>query len=369
LNNDKNVNKYIDGLKFIFDEYEHIQAHTKALLYPTTNCILLHIHTINIEEASTIADLIAIVKLYIQKGILVYITVHNYQWLFPGKSNPRTQHILSNKPKEQNVLNANTLFSLVNKVIYPSAYIRKFYIDAFKSIKNWIKDDKNIVIAHVDMLVSHDNIRIPPITSGLINIAYLGEYNKLNNKKSQLISSISRKLKKSKSKRQKNVKEKFLINTTTTIGHSVINHVLIDTELQPVIKRSDQPVKMYSNIVYHKSSSYSDLKVFLARNNIHIIAFLSAYPEAYSYTLSHAINSGLCIAYLSDSVYADKLHPDFSPRYIPISNSSGIAVRTAIREAIKYTIKNAGVTSGYAVESNNIQPNRWYYENYPIPVF
>ncbi len=111
-----------------------------------------------------------------------------------------------------------------------------------------------------------------------------------------------------------------------------------------------------------------NLNLFLKTNDIHIIVNLSPIMQSHSYSLSHVINTGLCIVYLNQSVYADRLHPDLSPRYIPIQNYSSNVIVQGVLAAVRYTASNAGIKSGYRVESHNIQPNRWYLENYPIRV-
>ena len=99
----------------------------------------------------------------------------------------------------------------------------------------------------------------------------------------------------------------------------------------------------------------------MKKKNIHILIFLSLFPETYSYSLSMALQSGLPIVYLNRGALTNRLRN--INRAFPANQISDLTDATF--KAINYVIQHSNFSNVISDISTNIQPAKWYLLNYP----
>jgi hypothetical protein len=85
---------------------------------------------------------------------------------------------------------------------------------------------------------------------------------------------------------------------------------------------------------------------------------LSLFEESYCYALTNSINSGIPIIYLDRGAFGERLGKKDKYFGCDINN-----IEETLISAIEYIIKQNGSDFYYEI-NNNIQPARWYLENY-----
>lgn len=257
-----------------------------------------------------------------------YLTIHDYQWLFPDDPNILQDNFFSNLPSFNNIESFTFLLNLCSKIIFPSNNIYYNYnihinLDKYK--------DKIYIVNHCDKIINYNLLYIPPIKKNIINVAYIGYFT--NYKGSNFFKKISNE--------NKIYKE-----------YTIVYHVFGN------IAHSEKDI-FNKNIIFHYNYIDSEIIDILHKNNIHGITHLSLFEESYCYALTNSINSGLPILYLNRGAFTDRLKNNdkfFSCEY---NNLNKI-----FNNFFKYIIDNQNSNNFYKL-NNNIQPNKWYLENYP----
>ena len=320
--------KYINDLKEIYYDYDFIEFDNYEIdknydeIYK--ECSLIHINSILFNNLLYNYD-IFFSKYF--KSINKYITIHDYQWLYPNNPNITQDNFYSISPDKENLVLFNNLLLICNKIIFPSYNIYKNYhfcinLDNYK--------EKIHIINHCDKLINHNFLHIPEINKNIINICYIGYF--INYKGNNLFKKLAY-----KNKVYKNYK--------------ILYHVFGNIHNNEEIINCD-------NIIFH--NTYKDTEIInkLQENNIHGITHLSLFEESYCYALTNSINSGLPILYLNRGSLTERLIK--KDKYFSCNTCNIIEI---YENMLEYIINNKNSQIYYKM-NENIQPNRWYLENY-----
>eukprot|EP01041_Mallomonas_annulata_P005200 gene5200-10403_t len=376
--------KYIKVLIMLFDHYSHIYNPLTHIPNPNENCILLHIHSAMVGKGAPLWGIIDYAKRYKAMNISIYITIHDYQWLYPDNPNPTLSFLESHKPDIENIKNTILLISIAQIVIFPSRVIKdnffKFLDDNNDKEENTTtttttfshnhsnnsSNKKIVVTPHCDVLLSHSYTNIPAITSNVINIAFVSLFNHI--KGSTIFLNLSEQLQVYQLMHSNN--NISVKNNSYEIMYHVFGNIQQDlnckyNECQDYVNKN---LTKYKNIIFHKYKEYIDKNIFdlLSHNNIHILTYLSLFPETHSYALSLGINSGLSIVYLNRGSFIDRLNSNVkstSPRYFSVANETELL--EVVNASVAFVIANQNSTRGYQCQSRNVQPTKWYISNYP----
>ena len=263
------------------------------------------------------------------KNIEKIITIHDYQWIYPEDPNIFSYNFNNGNIKNENIENIKYLFSICNKIIFPSYNILKNYNQILNIKDNF--NDKIVVTDHPDILINNDAYYIRNIKES-INIAFIGYF--CDYKGSELF--------------------KILINNNKFFEDKIINYHIFGNLSE---KENNNKIEN-KNIIYHNHYNNSDLINILDKNNIHGICHLSIFEESYCYTLSYSINSGIPIFYLNHGSFTERL--DKSQKYFS-SNLDNF--KENFKLFLNYLMKNNNIQKNIEPISN-IQINKWYVMNY-----
>ncbi len=324
--------KYMNDLKRIFKEYEFIDfvREEKDNKMNYKNVDIIHINSIILNDLKH--DYHIFFKNHF-RNIRKILTIHDYQWLFENNPNilkedfeKESKKLLTDKILE--------LFDVVDTIIFPSKNIHDNYARCIDLNKY---ADKINIVYHSDKIINHNFLVIPSLdTNKEINIAFIGEYVKY--KGSQLFEEII--------KRKDNYKD-FLIR------YHVYGTVHNDSAYN-------------DKIIYH--SRYHDNSIIdeLHENKIHGILHLSVFEESYCYALTNSINSGIPIFYLMRGSFNERLEENTFGRYHGVETEGGIDIDKIcdkFNDFLDYIIENNNISIFHKL-NQNIQPNKWYIENY-----
>ena len=298
--------KYMNDLKQIFIEYEFID-YIDGHIYD--NIDFIHINSMLFKDiCNNYVDIFK--KFY--KNTKKYITIHDYQWIYPDNPNIFKNDFLKIHPLKQNIDNFDFLLSMCNIIIFPSNniyYNYKIYIDLDKYASNIH------IINHCDKIINH-NFKVIPKINNIINIAYIGCF--VNYKGSNIF--------------------KYLANENNFIKFHIFGE-LNDT------------INIPSNVIIHNKYTDNDIIMLLHTNNIHGIVHLSQFEESYCYALTNSINSGLPIFYIDNGCFFERL------------GTNNKYIKSNFSDFINYIKNNENIHEYYEL-NKNIQPNRWYITNY-----
>jgi hypothetical protein len=322
------TNKYVEDLKKIFIEYNFIQFDTydnsENYNEKYKNIDIIHINSIlfnNLKDN------------YIDffKNFLIntkkYITIHDYQWLFPDDPNITKDDFFSNKINYKNILNFIELLDICSVIIFPS---RNIYENYLYHINIEIFKDKIHIVNHIDKIINNNFLVIPPVNN-VINISFIGNFIKY--KGSSLFNYLL-----TNKKTYEDIKLKY------HIFGSIDNNEIID----------------YNNnsLVLHNSYNDDNIIEILHKNNIHGIVHLSLFEESYCYALTNSINSGIPIFYLNRGSFNERLLEN--DKYFPTNIKN---IFNNFDNFLKYIIKNQNIYNFYNL-NQTLQPNKWYLSNY-----
>jgi len=316
--------KYMNDLKKIFINYEFIDFTTfdENINYDDMykNIDIIHLNSILFNNLKN--DYVYFFSNFF-KNSKKYITIHDYQWLFPDDPNILKSLFLNKKSSFVEYF--NTLLSLSDKIIFPSYNI---YINYSHHINLNKYNEKIFIVNHMDKIINHNFLVIPKINN-TINIAFIGYF--VSYKGSEVFRDIS--------------------NNYINFNNYNINYHIFGL-------LHDNNMENYSNLIIHNKYNDNDIIELLHKNNIHGIVHLSQFEESYCYALTNSINSGIPIFYIDYGCITERLGSN--DKYF-LSNMDDI--NEIYKEFIEYIIKNNN-TNNYYKLNNNIQPNRWYINNY-----
>jgi len=260
------------------------------------------------------------------KNVEKYITIHDYQWLFNNDPN-----ILKDDFEKLSPINIeffDNILSLCSKIIFPSKNIYDNYSKYIDLSKYY---DKIHITWHNDKLINNNYVFVPEINNMQINIAFVGNF--VDYKGSELF--------------------KYFVNKFTSYKDYIIIY-----HIYGYIDSNNNDVYNNLNIRIHNSYKDDNIIFMLHNDSVHGILHLSQFEESYCYALTNSINSGLPIIYLDRGAFKERL--GVKDKYF--GGDIGI-IEEVYMKALDYIILNKG-SSYYYETNNNIQPTRWYLENY-----
>jgi len=306
--------KYMKDLKNIFNEYVFIdyEQNIDIEIYKNQNIDIIHINSILFNDLKE--TYINFLTTYF-KDIPKYLTIHDYQWLYPDNPNIFKNDFLNRKPEKKNIDNFNILISLCEKIIFPSNNIYNNYC-------KFINFNKIHIVNHCDKIINHNFLVIPKIHN-IINIAFVGYFVEYKGSKVFL---------------------NMILNQTHYKNYLIKYHIF--GEIGDTVDIDSD------NIIFH--DTYDDNMIInnLHKNNIHGIVHLSIFEESYCYALTNSINSGIPIFYTDNGCLSERL----------ISKPEKY-FKTDFNTFLEYICENKDVYNFYKL-NENVQPNRWYLENY-----
>lgn len=340
--------RYVNDLSSLFGHYQHVFSHNEleGASYPPpySNCSLLHIH-------SFMKDLqwgvLTYAKSYVAAGVPVFLTIHDYQYLFPVGFSPSLEYLLVKTPSATDVDNTRQLFSLAQRIIFPSTFIKQYYLDILAKGNSSVEQYDHITLSavvtpHCDMLPSHDYLELPVLDQNIINIAFIGYFSV--SRGSDLFIETS----------------EFLKNVSTFAGETFVLKYHVFGNLYPKYKS-----KTYSDVAFHgQFKGDRNLRLLMTRQRIHILLLPSLYPETFGYSATLGINMGVAVAYLNRGSLMERLGPDISDKYFPAETPRDIVA--AIRQAALFVIHTNSTNRNKRCckRSLQTQPTKWYIDNY-----
>jgi hypothetical protein len=299
------VKKYIEDLEMLYPDYNHVSVvsmkELENFLQEHSKISLTHIHdVINTDIEWDILDSMDLIK---NKSSKIILTIHDYKLLYPTYKFIDIDIIKHEEVLSENMKKTKKLFSLSDMIIFPNDSVYDNYCNY---IVLEYYDDKIYVVPHNDIQYTHNSIWIPKIYDYTIKIAYIK-----NESDKKEIETVKR-----------------LIN-----NHTEFNKYKIDY------------------IAYNRIED-------IDRDKVHGILQLTNIPQTYSYELTKSIYSGLPIFYRKMGVFSGRLGD--CEKYIGFIDDN---LDIKLLEFIKYIISNAN-SYEYTPLTTNIQPNRWYIENY-----
>ena len=258
------------------------------------------------------------------KNSKIYLTIHDYQWLYSDNPNIAKDDFLKNKP--DNINEFINLLNICHKIIFPSNNI---YNNYNKYIMLSQFNDKIFIVNHSDKIINNNFLVIPNIYD-TINISFVGNYTFY--KGSELFKNICKKY---KYYNDKNI----VYHIFGSIDPSEWNHTP-------------------DNALLHNLYKDEDIIDILHQNKIHGILHLSIFEESYCYALTNSINSGIPILYINHGIFNERI--PVKDNYFPAEIDK---IDTTFELFLNYIIDNNNKYDFYKL-NNNIQPSRWYLENY-----
>ena len=256
--------------------------------------------------------------MYNKNKLKLIITIHDWYWindkiLYEFDDN---KEWVKNYLKKNIIINEKILkiFSVADEILCPSNYVYDIYLYYFK--------DSNLkIVSHNDCYINNNKKYIPIIKDNNINIGNLNffSYTKGNNIIEFLKDNI---------KSYKNYNINFLI-----VG---------------------QNLKIYDEFEYYD---------IIIDNNIHCLTYLNNYSETYCYSLTKALNPGLCIIYNNIGAYIERIQKKdhyFKIKYIKNSLLYNDLLLKKFYNMLDYVIENNGKYLDYDISNNYIIYNKYY---------
>jgi glycosyltransferase involved in cell wall biosynthesis len=315
--------KYIDDIIHLFPNEQH-KIINKAPFEITNidKLKLVHIHAtmFGYHIGWHVLTLIEHLK---RNNIPVYLTIHDYQWLFTENPAPTTEEFNTLVPKEEDVNKCTKLLQLVDKIICPSESVYMNY----KRVLGDVPDNKTFVISHCDIELCHEQLRVPKIHTN-INIAFIG------------LPSI-----------YKGIRQFFQL--------SKVMPKYYDKEITYHLYGGSNIMEA-SNVIEHGSYNNDTLIEQLHNDNIHIVLSISIAEETYCYSLSQLINSGIPLVYFNRGALKTRLPK--KDKYFPVNGISILDLQNQIVNAIRYCMTEPHMN--YKTIGNDVKLNDFYRDNY-----
>lgn len=319
--------KYMNDIKNIYYDHEFVNFN----LYDSTidynllyeNIDLIHINSVIFNNL--IYNYTYFFNTFL-KNTKKYLTIHDYQWLFPHDPNIIYDTFLLNKPLSSDIESFENLLSLCSKIIFPTKNIYNNYnihinLSKFKDII--------YIVNHCDKIINY-NFKVIPKVENIINIAYIGYF--INYKGCNILKKIS-------------FENKYYKD------YKVLYHVfgyICESEIG----------NNYDNIIFYNSYKDSEIITEMHNKNIHGIMHLSLFEESYCYALTNSINSGIPILYINRGSFSERL--GIYEKFVQCTLDN---IDNVYLDFLEYILKNQDTNIFYKL-NGNIQPNRWYLENY-----
>ena len=324
--------KYMNDLKDIFLNYNFIDFEKfeddKIDFYNILfkDFYIIHINSILFNGLKD-NYLFFFEKIFENNTFLKYLTIHDYQWLFPD--NPNILKDDFSIPEEKNIINFQKLVTLLDKIIFPTQNIYKNYCKYI----DFNKKNNIYVEGHCDKIINYNFLVIPKIDNiqKEINIGFIGNFEKY--KGCNILTELA---------------ENIKIYLDYKIIYNIFGNIITDNDY----------CKKMNNTFFHNSYKDDNIINILHEKKIHGIVHLSEFEESYCYALTNSINSGIPIFYLEHGAIQERLGK--KDKYFP-SQKPDIIYN--FHTFLRFIIKNNDIHNYYEL-NNEVQPSRWYLTNY-----
>lgn len=315
--------KYIDDLTQLFPNEDHVIINQSPFTITNIDKIkFVHIHSTMFGTHIGWNVLELIDKLHTHK-IPVYLTVHDYQWLFTQNTAPTTEDLETIQPKSEDLKNIQSLFDKVDKLIFPTPRL----YDNHKRFVSRIIEEKTFIAPHCDIPLRYKQSFVPK-QDAVINIAFVG---------APLVYKGIREF-----YRLVQVMPEYF---TTPIKYHIYG---------------GNDIVTHPNVIEH--GAYKDKEIIqkLHNDNIHITLSISTAEETYCYSLSYLINSGLSIVYFNRGALTTRLPKN--KRFFPVETCNVLALQQAVIHAIRFVTTNTH--ADYIEMPTDVVLNDFYKNNY-----
>jgi hypothetical protein len=321
----------------MFPEYNHTWIQDSNLPPPGPNIVLMHIHSVMVREGPH-WGILALVKTYRVRKVPILLTIHDYQWLFPENPNPELSVLETVEPDPGNVKNTTELFRAVDKVTFPDRSVYDYY-RAKIGEKRW---DENTIelVPHSCLLAHSDRYFVAPVENNTINVAFVGQFD--GYKGGGLFCSLSG-------------------STALQEKHSPLTLRYHQFGVSSRAWREN----CTSPIIFHDKYDNHRLESILQENKIHIITFLSLFPETFSHVLTRLLRAGIPLVYLNRGALTYRLAG--VKHTFPVEGHELAGVAAGVSRAVEFVLKRQGTDMTLRELSPHVQPAKWYLLNYPVP--
>ena len=174
--------KYVHDLINLFPNYKHIVHHNIPFIVNNINeVILIHIHATFFESNIEweVLDMLSHIQKNASKKIQVYLTIHDYQWLFDNKA----FYTIGNREdalkyyQTYNKLHIIQLFDKVDRIFIPTQRVFDIYKYYMNNDLTLLYMNKMHIIPHSDIFIRNEQLYVPIIQSNVIHIAFVGQFN------------------------------------------------------------------------------------------------------------------------------------------------------------------------------------------------
>jgi glycosyltransferase involved in cell wall biosynthesis len=128
-------------------------------------------------------------------------------------------------------------------------------------------------------------------------------------------------------------------------------------ELEPRLQEGCTTVEFYG--LYDDN----EIELILQQQNIHIVTFLSISPESYSYATTRILRAGIPVVYLPRGAVAERLAQ--AKHAFAVDEPTLASVEAGVSRAVEFVMEHQGTDTILREQSPNIQPTKWYLNNYP----
>jgi hypothetical protein len=337
---------YMRDLWQLFADYNHTWIQDDQPPSPSRDCVLLHIHSAMVAQGPR-WGVLDIVKTHRSKRIPVYLTVHDYQWLFPEDPHPELSVLRTIEPEPGQVKNTTELLRAVNMVIFPERTVYDYYRAKIGN-KRW-DEDKMVLVPHSDLIVHSDRFFVAPVEDNTINIAFIGRFTPING--GGLFCGLSS----SAALLERHGPLTFRFHQFGDSDSPHPSSILTDN--------------CTSAVTFHAERDDRKLEALLQEQKIHIATFLSLSPETHSYALTRVLRAGIPLVYLNrGAALTERLagveHAFSVEEDEEVLTLAGL--EAGVSRAVEFVMRHhQGIDTILREQSANVQPTKWYLLNYP----
>jgi hypothetical protein len=323
----------------MFPEYNHTWIQDSNLPPPAPNIVLLHIHSAMVREGPH-WGILALVKTYRTHKIPILLTIHDYQWLFPENPNPELSVLETVEPDPVCLKDTTELFRAVDKVTFPDRWVYDYY-RAKIGEKRW-DEDKMVLVPHSCLLAHSDRYFVAPVGGdNTINIAFVGQFD------GDTGGGLFCRLAASAALQEKHRP------LALRFHHFGV--------YQPNPAQTQDCTDM---ITFHDKYDNHRLESILQENKIHIVTFLSLFPETFPHLLTRLLRAGIPLVYPKRGALIDRL-AGVEHAFAVEGQATLEGVEAGVSRAVEFVLLHHGADTTLRELSPHVQPTKWYLLNYP----
>jgi hypothetical protein len=366
--------KHIGDLIKLFSEYHHryISSHELESLSAdpaSTDVVLIHLHSAMVGAQAIAWKILDVLPSYCSGADKrCYLTVHDYQWLFPENPNPSLEYLATVAPNSVHVQNCRRLFAFMDHIIYPTRFLRSYYmyilykqdVGDLIANKEMLTDiqalllkgpnaafdmllsssegkllvdrtsntdssqsTKHVVVGHNDLLVSHNYLSLPTVRQH-INLAFVGNFHQLKGSDTFLWLT-------------KNLESVEVGGRSYRIQYHIFGRAMeFDTNCQSsaCVGGTKNFLNVSGhNIIFHGEYEDSKLESLMKKHEVHAITMLSTFPETWCYALSAIFNMGVPLVYFNQGSFLDRVPAFLHYKDRSLSGADSVDVQTVLQHS------------------------------------